>query len=258
MILIGWIKQLPIISGTLTVSIASSDHHISSQARPSVTEAPFCHTFDLSKRLVIPQSARINHIGVAPTMNPFESIIKALRASLATSPPGAIHRLIIPSILSPVYYPSQASRPENFIKFMHALRALLRSHPTILTAMITLPLELYPRTLGLVRWAEILCDGVLELSPFPHLMDASNSLAESGGARSNDEQPQGMVKVHKLPVNTERGEGGAGAGNSIGDDLAFTVSRRNFVIKPFSLPPVEGDQEAQAESGKLTKKEVEF
>lgn len=109
-----------------------------------------------------------------------------------------------------------------------------------------------------MRWAEILCDGVLELTPFPHLMDSSNALAESGGARGNDEQPQGMVKVHKLPINTERGEGGAGAGNSLGEDLAFTVSRRKFVIKPFSLPPMEGDQEAQKDAGKLTTKDMEF
>jgi elongator complex protein 4 len=124
--------------------------------------------------------------------------------------------------------------------------------------MTTLPLELYPRTTGLVRWVEILNDGVIELTPFPHLMDASNALAESGGARSSEEQPQGLVKVHKIPINTERGEGGAGVGNSIGEDLAFTVSRRKFVIKPFSLPPLEGDQEAQKEGGQLTAKDVEF
>lgn len=89
-------------------------------------------------------------------------------------------------------------------------------------------------------------------------MDSLNNLAESGGARSNDDQPQGMFKVHKLPINSERGEGGAGAGNSIGEDLAFTVSRRKFVIKPFSLPPMEGDQEAQKEAGKIAAKDVEF
>jgi elongator complex protein 4 len=47
-------------------------------------------------------------------------------------------------------------------------------------------------------------------------------------------------------------------GNSIGEDLAFTVSRRKFVIKPFSLPPLEGDQEARKEVGQLTAKDVEF
>ena len=95
-------------------------------------------------------------------------------------------------------------------------------------------------------------------------MDASNALAESGGARANEDQPQGMLKLHKLPVTTERGGGGAGSG--VGDDLAFTLSRRKFVIRPFSLPPMEGDTEAQKGGeasghgalGKATKVDIEF
>lgn len=80
----------------------------------------------------------------------------------------------------------------------------------------------------------------------------------SAGSGKAEEQPQGMLNVHKIPVNTERGEGGAGAGNSIGEDLAFTVSRRKFVVKPYSLPPMEGDQEGQEAVGSVTKKDVEF
>jgi elongator complex protein 4 len=212
----------------------------------------------MSKRLAIPQDAKINHIPISPGATPFDSILKQLEHSLKTSPAYSIHRLVIPTILSPALYPPQASRPENFIRFLHSLRSLLRRYSNKLTVMTTLSLELYPRTTGLVRWAEILSDGVIELTPFPHLMDASNALAESGGARSSEEQPQGLVKVHNIPINTERGEGGAGVGNSIGEDLAFTVSRRKFAIKPFSLPPLEGDQEAQKEGGQLTAKDVEF
>lgn len=51
----------------------------------------------------------------------------------------------------------------------------------------------------------------------------------------------------------------------VGDDLAFTLSRRKFVIKPFSLPPVEGDTEAQGAlgaegggGGKQTKVDIDF
>ena len=240
------------------VSIALPDRSPSSPASSLPTELPFCHTFDMSKRLAIPQDARINHLSVSPGSNPFDQIWQRLEQSLKASPASSIHRLILPTILSPALYPPQAGRPENFIRFLHSLRSLLRQYPNQLTTMMTLPLELYPRYSGLVRWAEILSDGVVELTPFPHLMDASNAVAESGGARANEEQPQGMIKVHKIPINTERGEGGAGTGNSIGEDLAFTVSRRKFVIKPFSLPPLEVDSEAQKEGAKLTGKEVEF
>jgi elongator complex protein 4 len=91
---------------------------------------------------------------------------------------------------------------------------------------------------------EILSDGVIELAPFPHLVDLAPSLATSGAATAQEDQPQGMLKIHSLPVFHEKGGGGAGSGH-VGDDLAFTVSRRKVVIKPFSLPPVEGDIEAQ-------------
>jgi len=93
-----------------------------------------------------------------------------------------------------------------------------------------------------------LSDGVLEMIPFPYV----------AGASAQGDSAQGMLKIAKLPLTTDRGEGGAGAGNTIGDDLAFTLSRRKFVIEPFSLPPMEGDQEAQAEAGKVTAKDVEF
>jgi len=225
---------------------------------------PFCHTFDLTKRLTLPKDAKINHIQISRDAQPFDPILQSLSRSLSTSPPNTIHRLIIPSILSPGLYPPHACIPQNFLRILHNLRALLRQHHTKLTAMLTLPLELYPRSQGLVRWAELLSDGVLELTPFPHRMDAYTE-----AAKPNEEQPQGMVKVHKVPIDTERGEGGAGAGNSMGEDLAFTVSRRKFAIKPFSLPPMEGDQEAQAQKegaekpagnavGKLSGKDLEF
>ena len=94
---------------------------------------------------------------------------------------------------------------------------------------------------------EILADGVLELAPFPHSVDASRS---SGAATAQEEKPHGMVKVHCLPVFHENGGGGAGNGG-FSDDMAFTVSRKRFTIKPFSLPPVEGDNEAQKGEAEL-------
>ena len=110
--------------------------------------------------------------------------------------------------------------------------------------MITLPLSLYPRSLGLVRWIEILSDGVFELAPFPHDSDSSSSSNILGAATAQEEKPQGIVRVHRLPVFHEIGGGGS-KNEGVLDDLAFTVSRKKFAIKPFSLPPVEGDSEAQ-------------
>ena len=91
---------------------------------------------------------------------------------------------------------------------------------------------------------------------------ASSSLP-SGGIASQEEPPQGLLKIHHLPVFHEKG-GGGGQVSGFGDDLAFILSRKKgFVIKPYSLPPLEGDSEAQQgtlvhDEGKATKVDIEF
>lgn len=89
-------------------------------------------------------------------------------------------------------------------------------------------------------------DGVLELSPFPY--SHQQALAQSAGTTKDEDRPQGMLAVHKLPVFHEKGGGGATEG--LGEDMAFTLSRRKFVIAKFSLPPLEGDTEAQEQAGR--------
>ena len=205
----------------------------------------FCHTFDLAKRLTLPVGTAVNFIAIprttSTTPSPFMSILQSVQQQLASTPAHTIHRLVIPSLLSPALYPPTSSHPNSVLQFLHALRALLRQYPTRLTAMLTLPLSLYPRSSGLVRWMEILSDGVLELSPFPY--SHAQMLAQSAGTTKDEEKPQGMFAVHKLPVFHEKG--GGGGAEDLGEDMAFTLSRRKFVIAKFSLPPLEGDTEAQ-------------
>ncbi|MCJ1235738.1 hypothetical protein MMC14_003709 [Varicellaria rhodocarpa] len=223
---------------------------------------PFCHSFDLTKRLTLPSRTAIKFIPIHQHISqkaPFTSVVQTLYEHLSSSKLNTVHRLVIPGLLSPAAYPPHASDPKHILQFLHSIRSLLRLYPIQLTAIISLPLTLYPRTAGLVRWMEHLSDGVIELVPFPHSIDTIPSLTTSGAATSQEEKPQGIVKIHTLPVFHERGGGGAG-GAGVGDDLAFTVSRRRFLIKPFSLPPVEGDTEAQkgeVEGGK-TKLTVDF
>jgi elongator complex protein 4 len=225
-------------------------------------QAVFCHTFDLAKRLTLPVGgAAINYIPIARgATSPFPAILQNIQQELASTPAATVHRVVIPSLLSPALYPPISSQPECILQFLHGLRALLRLHPARLTAISTIPLSLYPRTTGLVRWMEIISDGVLELSPFPY--NFSHALSTSAAATKEEERPQGMFAVHKLPVWNEKGGGGAVEG--LGEDLAFTLSRRRFVVSKFSLPPVEGDTEAQeavrdaAGSGMPKKEDLEF
>ncbi|KAI4934400.1 hypothetical protein J4E85_002256 [Alternaria conjuncta] len=207
----------------------------------------FCHTFDLAKRLTLPVGTAVNYVPIPPptsTSSPFPPILQNIRQQLESTPPHTIHRVVIPSLLSPALYSPSAAHPTSVLQFLHALRALLRQYQTRLTAIITIPLTLYPRSSGLVRWMEILSDGVVELSPFPY--SRAQALAQSAGTTKEEERPQGMFAVHKLPVFHEKG-GGGGAGD-LGEDMAFTLSRRKFVIAKYSLPPMEGDTEAQEEA----------
>ncbi|EKD14943.1 uncharacterized protein L3040_005019 [Drepanopeziza brunnea f. sp. 'multigermtubi'] len=231
----------------------------------------FCHDFDLSRRLVLPSPSNMKLVPISTRPNsdfqdqispvsPFTGYLNHLTSQISATPPNAIHRIVIPNLLSPAIYPSEAARPEYILQFLHALRALLRKHPAQFTAFITLPLNLYPRATGLTRWMELLSDGVLELAPFPSTAIATKSNPTS---TLQEDPPQGMLKIHRLPIFHEKG-GGGGEASGFGDDLAFTLSRRKgLVIKPFSLPPVEGDAEGQQgsnehEKGKATKVDIEF
>ncbi|MCJ1275807.1 hypothetical protein MMC21_003610 [Puttea exsequens] len=208
---------------------------------PTTPPPAFSHTFDLTKRLSLAPNS-LNYIPAPSISNPLPTIITSLQQSLRTSPPQTLHRLLIPSLLSPLLYPPSSTHPTFLLPFLHTLRALLRTHPNQLSLILTFPLSLHPRSSGLVRWIETLADGVLELAPFPHSIDVAPT--GSKGGKRGEEAPQGILKVHKVPVVTEKGGGGGG-----GDDWAFSLSRRRFVVRMFSLPPVDGDVEAQKGEG---------
>ncbi|RAH68028.1 elongator complex protein 4 [Aspergillus aculeatinus CBS 121060] len=247
--------------GEFGAGIAGSRATSGDQSQPTADGSPdkrpaFCHAFDLTKRLTHPSITNLNYIPLTPSNEPlFTTIHKRLDAAIASSPPNTVHRIVIPSLLNPTIYPFESSQPDSVLPFLHSLRALLNTPGVRATAMITIPLSLFPRASGLVRWMELISDGVIELCPFPHSADA---LATSGAATSHEEPPQGMLKTHRLPVLHERG---GGSDQNVGQDWAFTLSRRRFEIKPFSLPPAEGDKEGQdgAVSGNMPKKaDLEF
>ncbi|PLB47200.1 PAXNEB-domain-containing protein [Aspergillus steynii IBT 23096] len=244
------------VAGSRDTASAAPTGDQSQQTGNQAEQPAFCHAFDLTKRLTHPGITNITYVPLAPSKEPlFVSVHKRLQAAIAQSPPNTVHRIILPSLLNPTIYPPEVCQPENLLPFLHSLKALLSSPNVRATAMITMPLSLFPRSSGLVRWMEILSDGVFELCPFPHSADA---LAASGAATAHEEPPQGMLKVHRLPVPHERG---GGSDQNIGQDWAFTLSRKRFEVKPFSLPPAEGDKEAQdgAAAGGMPKKaDLEF
>ncbi|KAI2473556.1 PAXNEB protein-domain-containing protein [Annulohypoxylon bovei var. microspora] len=234
---------------SLSAGGAPRDRNVVQRQNSSTTgtNTIFCHSFDLTKRLG-PTDAK-GQIGFHPSMSvpglsrpksalsPFKQFIKDIAYKLANSPASWIHRVIVPSLLSPTSYSSSSICPEEVLQFLHALRGLLRQYPTRLTAIISLPLSLYPRTTGLTRWMELLSDGVFELIPLQSTAVHVPPPSSKSGSKS-DEQTQGLVKVHSLPIFHEKG-GGSSESYAAHGDLSFSLSRsRGLVIKPFYLPPV--------------------
>ncbi|KAJ3477440.1 hypothetical protein NLG97_g8839 [Lecanicillium saksenae] len=219
--------------------------------------ASFCHTFNLTKKLE--NSDIKGQLFGSPIASPlarpapfFNNFIASVAAKLANTPPSIIHRVVVPSLLSPTLYPSYACNPQEVLQFLHGLRGLLRQYHTRLTAVLTLPVSLYPRANGLTRWAELLCDGVLELVPLGHQIQVSRD-------PTSEDKAQGLLRVHSLPIFHERG-GGLDEGWRR-EDLSFKLSASTgLIITPYSLPPVgEDEQQAkEAADAEKKKKSLEF
>jgi elongator complex protein 4 len=225
----------------------------------SQAAAAFCHSYDLSKSLE--QNAMAGQLHATPLMSPlefsqelsirqspFKAFLKNLTAKLKASPSSNIHRVAIPSLLSPSLYSSAMCQPSEVLQFLQGLRSLLRQFSGQLTAVVTLPASLYPRTTGLTRWMELLFDGVLAMIP---LQQQDNVPTET----KPQEPVQGLLKIHSLPIHNERG-GGSETGRSR-EDLTFRLGvSSGLVIRPFSLPPIGGPETAESNTAEASKTQM--
>lgn len=207
--------------------------------------SPFCHSFDLTKRLensAIHGQLHAVPLGdplTWPAHSPFENFLADVSMKIRNSPISTMHRILVPGLLSPTLYGSSACEPQQVLRFLHGLRGLLRNFSNRLTAMVTMSISLYPRAAGVTRWAELLSDGVLELVPLHQ-----QKQHQLGSDPTNDEKAQGLLRVHCLPIFHEKG--GGLEGGWLREDMSFRLSSsRGLVITPFSLPPV-GDEESSA------------
>ncbi|KAL1869887.1 Elongator subunit elp4 [Diaporthe australafricana] len=283
----AWKHELPAVStkqeGTSGKATSQADdkmkiawryENLASRNAPSTaandvdgSKAVFCHAFDLTKRLA---SASIQGtLSATPASgpqsfsfeekeppSPFKVFIKNLQGRLQNSPPSSVHRAVIPSLLSPTLYSPSACQPAEVLQFLHALRALLRQYCGKLTALITLPVTLFPRNNGVTRWAELLSDGVLEMIPLPPKLGATP--ASSNSESKVQEQSQGILRVHSLPIFHEKGGGGA-ENNHFREDLSFHLSgTKGLVIQPYVLPPMEEEDHKEKSPASTVKDDIDF
>lgn len=233
----------------------------------SSNKAVFCHSFDLTKKLAA--SSMKGVMLSTPTPNPmnlfldakeatsaFDLFVHKLQTKLQASNQTTIHRVVVPSLLSPTLYSPEACQPEKVLQFLHSLRALLRRFPGQLTALITIPVSLFPRANGLTRWMELISDGVLEMVPLPPKLGAAPP--SSNGASKGQDQSQGILRVHSLPVLHEKGGGGA-ENNHFREDLSFHMSStKGLVIQPYVLPPLEDEDHKESSTTSTAKDGIDF
>lgn len=246
---------------------ALGNNHVQRSREEETGAATYCHSFDLGKRLTqgdikgkmhsnLSMDPRTMSLDAPPSSGSYLSaFIKSVQERIVTGGPSATHRVVIPSLLSPTLYPPSSCHPSEVLRFLHSLRALLRRHSTQLTAMVTLPISLFPRSHGLIRWMELLSDGVIELIPLPANPGAPPPT--SGGAKS-EEKSQGLLRVHSLPIYHEKGGGGA-ENNHFREDLTFSLSAsKGLVIKPFSLPPLGEEGQPEKLPASTVKDGIDF
>ena len=117
---VGLVKEVG-SSRTPPGSEGSTQAQVQRQEEPQ-GKSVFCHSFDLTKRLELPPATKITFIplpiplGTAapPSSTPpslFTPVLSKLLNILNSSPPGNIHRLVIPNILFPGFYPRMHTFP---------------------------------------------------------------------------------------------------------------------------------------------------
>lgn len=195
--------------------------------------------------------------------SPLRRFLASVSASLASTPPNTLHRVVLPNFLAPTLYAMDGWTFAFVIALFAGLRSLLREHGRRLTLALSLSTTLYERHNEYVRALEGLCDNVVELVPLPpgppsavarHARPSSGSPSSSSSSSSHTspaDKMQGWFKVHKLQLYSESGGSGTKSqGASLRENLCFSVSgSRGLVVEPYSLPPIEDENNNNNNNG---------
>lgn len=99
-------------------------------------------------------------------------------------------------------------------------------------------------------------DGVLEMIPLPPKLGTAPP--SSNGASMVQEQSQGILRVHSLPVFHEKGGGGA-ENHHFREDLSFHLSgTKGLVIQPYVLPPMQEEDHKEESPASIVKDGIDF
>lgn len=143
-------------------------------------------------------------------------------------------RISIPYFLNPmVYLDKGLTNQSNVIKFIYGLKRIVRKYKNRVVLMMSVNAKLYTRDTKLIRLLESLCDGVVQLRPFPHEL---NELLDRTFKREPTKIHQGYLNIYKVPILSEMGL------MEVREmEYSFKNSKRRFEIEEWSIP-VEADE----------------
>ncbi|KAH3671737.1 hypothetical protein OGAPHI_000442 [Ogataea philodendri] len=179
---------------------------------------------------------------VAPGPNeltciPIDDLNRALKRIEETvmRNPSKVIRMCVPLFLNPMIYQNGLSAPE-ILKFVHGLKQILKKYPDQLALLMTINLDLYPRSNALVTYIEQISDAVLELRPFnPKLHELMERVYKSQPAKIK----HGHLNIHSLPVLAESGL------MCVQEmEYSFKNGRKRFEVEKWSIP-VEDEEEKE-------------
>ena len=205
-----------------------------SQGDNNVLYKDYNHQFDITSRLS--PGPGTNELTTIQISSNFKSILKNIEHVIMQHQ-GKVIRLLIPSFLNPSMYPPQLTSSHEALQFAHGLRSLTRKFDK-LCIMLTLALDLYPRSTALVKLLESLTDSVIHLEPFNQEM---TRFLEKAYHNQPTKVSHGLVHVYKIAHASERGQMKVTV-----NEYAFKNGRKKFEIEEWGIPVEdEGDDDAK-------------
>lgn len=193
----------------------------------------YTYQFDLTERLrPIPNNNDISFVQLSNDYKRLLANIKNIIIQQTKTNHSKTIRLIIPNLLIPSIYPPESSQSTFMIPFIHGLRSLLKQYSNNLSLIMSLPIDLYPRSSHLTATIESFLDAVIHLQPFNQEM---SQLIERAYKNEPTKIQHGLVNILKLPVLSERG-----LMTIQTNEYAFKNGRKKFEIEEWGIP-VEDD-----------------
>ncbi|OWB71354.1 hypothetical protein B5S31_g1040 [[Candida] boidinii] len=187
--------------------------------------------FDITTTII--PSPSLNELSIIPINSGLINSLRQIEAVIKRFPKLLI-RLVIPSFLNPMFYSINTINSQSEINFfLLGLRNLLRKYNDQLTILISINLDLYPRSNPIISITENLLDSVIELKPFE---PALYELMEKVYKKQPTKIKQGHLNIHKLPILSD-----LGMMCIKNTEYSFKNGKKRFEIEEWSIPVEEED-----------------